>query len=193
MNKARLLPLLALTLAASACNRAAPPPLEGARIGGDFTLTDEDGHRSGTARFAGQYRLVYFGYTFCPDVCPVDEQVLMKGLKAFEASDPERASRVAPIFITLDPARDTPAVLRQWTDAFHPRLVGFTGSEAEIDTVAKQYAIYFKRQAPNAQGAYLVDHARMAVLFGPKGEPIALVSHDKDAATVAAELDRWVK
>lgn len=193
MNKARLLPLLALTLAASSCNRAVPPPLEGARIGGDFTLTDEDGHRSGTARFAGQYRLVYFGYTFCPDVCPVDEQVLMKGLKTFEASDPVRASRVAPIFVTLDPVRDTPAVLRQWTDAFHPRLVGFTGSEAEIDKVAKQYAIYFKRQAPNAQGAYLVDHARMAVLFGPKGEPITLVSHDKDAATVAAELDRWVK
>jgi len=120
-------------------------------------------------------------------------QNLMKGLKLFGKEDAARAAKIVPLFITLDPVRDTPAVLRQWTAAFDPRLIGLTGSEADIDQVAKQFAVYFKRGTPNAQGAYLVDHARMALLFGPKGEPIALISQDKDGQTIAAELDRWVR
>ena len=193
MTKA-FISLLLSTLLVAGCNRpATPPPLEGATIGGDFTLIGESGQRVSSRAFDGDYRLIYFGFTFCPDVCPVDMQVLMKGLRLFEAQDADRARRVVPIFITVDPARDTPAVLRQWTDAFHPRLLGLTGSEAEIAAVAKDYAILFKRQDPNAQGAYLVDHARMAMLFGPKGEPIALIPQDKDGPAVAAELDRWVR
>jgi len=194
MNNHRLLiPLLALSLL-GACQRGMEkPPLEGAKIGGPFTLTSEDGTRIGSQMFEGKYRLIYFGYTYCPDVCPVDMQNLMKGLKLFGKEDAARAAKIVPLFITLDPVRDTPAVLRQWTAAFDPRLIGLTGSEADIDQVAKQFAVYFKRGTPNAQGAYLVDHARMALLFGPKGEPIALISQDKDGQAIAAELDRWVR
>ena len=108
------------------------PPLKGATMGGPFTLTDQNGRRVSDRDFAGKYRLVYFGYTFCPDVCPVDLQVIGAGLRRFEASDPARAARVQPIFITVDPARDTPAVLRQYVAAFHPRLIGLTGSAEEI-------------------------------------------------------------
>jgi protein SCO1/2 len=193
MNKARFLCLLGFALLAACSRPPEAPPLEGAAIGGPFTLTGEDGKPVKSSSFDGKYRLIYFGYTFCPDVCPVDMQTLMKGYKAFAKQDAERAARVVPLFITLDPARDTPDVLRQWTDAFDPHLIGLTGTPAQIDAVARQFAIYFKRDAPDKDGAYLVDHARMALLMGPKGEPIALIAHDKDAAAVAAELDRWVR
>ncbi len=193
MNKA--FPLISiLFVLTSACSRPVEtPPLEGAAIGGPFTLTGETGQPVENSSFDGRYRLVYFGYTFCPDVCPTDMQTLMKGYQEFEKEDAIRAAKVVPLFITLDPVRDTPAVLTQWTDAFDPHLIGLTGTEKQIDKVAKQFAIYFKREKPDAEGAYLVDHARMALLLGPQGEPIALIPQDKDAKSVAAELDRWVR
>ncbi len=194
MTKAFLAPSLLFALLASACDKPVEtPPLAGAALGGAFTLTDETGARSSSSRFDGQYRMVYFGYTFCPDICPVDMQVLMKGFALFEQRDPERAAKVTPIFISVDPARDTPEVIRQWTDAFHPRLIGFTGKAAEIADVAKDYGIYYKAQAANASGAYLVDHARLSTLFDPTGAPIVLLPHDQTAEAVAAELDRWVR
>jgi protein SCO1/2 len=192
MNKALL--LLAGLLALAGCNRASEaPPLEGAAIGGPFTLVGENSQPVQSSSFDGKYRLIYFGYTFCPDVCPTDVQILMKGYQLFEKRDAKRAAEIVPIFITLDPARDTPDVLKKWTDAFDPHLIGLTGTVPQIDGVAKQFAVYFKRERPNKDGAYLVDHARMALLMGPKGEPIALIPQDKDAQAVAAELDRWVR
>lgn len=185
--------LAALALAVACSPARETPPLEGAAIGGPFTLTGEDGRPVSSSAFDGKYRLIYFGYTFCPDICPNDMQNLMQGLQKFRKQDAKRGGEIVPVFITLDPARDTPSALRQWTDAFDPTLVGLTGSSADIDKVAKQFAVYFKREAPDANGAYLVDHARMAILFGPKGEPLALLSQDKDAATIAGELDRWVR
>lgn len=188
---------LAFGLALGGCQQmqqqAGPPPLQGATMGGPFTLTDQNGRRVSNRDFAGKYRLVYFGYSFCPDVCPVDLQVLGAGLRQLEQQDPEKAAKVQPIFITVDPARDTPAVLREYVTNFHPRLIGLTGSEAEIDQVARAYAIHFQRERPNAQGAYLVDHTRFVVLYGPNGEPIAIVPHDQGAAGVATELERWVR
>jgi len=193
MNKARFFMLLAFATIVACSRPTEEPPLQGAAIGGPFTLTGESGKPVSSSSFDGKYRMIYFGYTFCPDVCPTDMQTLMKGYQQFGKQDPERAAKIVPLFITLDPARDTPAVLTQWTEAFDPRLIGLTGTPEQIDAVAKRFAVYFKREKPDAQGAYLVDHARMALLMGPKGEPIALIPQDKDAATVAAELDRWVR
>ncbi len=202
MNNSHFPILAALSLAIlaplSACNSGQSqsqeqPPLAGAAIGGPFTLTGENGEKVSSDQFAGKYRLIYFGYTFCPDICPVDTQLLMQGLDQFSRESPELAEKIVPIFITLDPARDTPAVLKEWTDAFHPRLIGLTGSEDEVAAVAKQFAIYYKRGEDTPGGGYLVDHARMSLLLGPDGEPITLLSHDRDGATVAQELKRWVK
>jgi protein SCO1/2 len=195
---ARLLaPLvLGLALLIGACQQGAqsgPPPLEGATMGGPFTLTNQDGRRQSDTDFAGKYRLVYFGYTYCPDVCPVDMQVIGAGLRRFEEQDRARAERVQPIFITVDPARDTPEVLRAFVRNFHPRLIGLTGSEAEIANVARAYAVHYNRETPNAQGAYLVDHTRIVVLYGPNGEPVAIIPHDQGADGAAAELARWVR
>src|SRR3954471_10194340 len=196
-SASRPLPSFALLLArilAGCSSASARPPLEGVHMGGPFTLTDQNGHRVSDRDFAGKYRLIYFGYTFCPDVCPVDMQVIGAGLRRFEAQDSARAARVQPIFISVDPARDTPAVLRQFVAAFHPRMIGLTGTEAEIAQVAREYLISYQRAAPSAGGGgYMVNHTRMAVLYGPEGQPIAIIPTDQGPDGVAAELGRWVR
>ena len=184
--------LLALILAGCR-GHAGPPPLEGATMGGPFMLRSHEGGRMSEAALSGKYRLVYFGFTFCPDVCPIDLQTIGAGLRAFERDAPDRAAKVQPLFITVDPARDTPEVLARYVAAFHPRLIGLTGSEAEIARVARAYGVYFRRGEPAADGGYSVDHTRMAVLYGPEGEPIAIVPHDRGPDGVAAELARWVR
>ncbi|MGZ8345889.1 MAG: SCO family protein [Allosphingosinicella sp.] len=139
---ARLALLLVLSLAAAGCQSdRAPPPLDGATMGGDFTLTDQNGRRVSEANFAGKYRLVYFGYAYCPDICPVDLQTIGAGLRQFETENPSLGPRVQPIFITVDPARDTPETLRTYVANFHPRLIGLTGSPEEIARVARAYGV----------------------------------------------------
>ncbi len=196
MNKTIPSLALALILAGSlaGCQKpVAEPPLAGARLGGSFTLTDQDGRTVTDAQFAGRYRLIYFGYTFCPDVCPTDMQTLMKGLKLFEAKSPSAAAKVQPIFITVDPARDTPAVLTQWVSAFHPRLIGLSGTPEQTAAVARKYAVIYQKVETPGTDAYLMDHTRTTVLFGPKGEPIALIPQDQTADAVATELAKWVQ
>ena len=183
----------ALSLAACSPTSGDSPPLQGATIGGPFTLTDQDGKRVSDRDFAGKYRLVYFGFTYCPDVCPVDLQLIGQGLRQFEKEDPARAAKLQPIFITVDPERDSPAVMKQYVAAFHPRLIGLTGSPEEIAAVVKRFGAYHMKGEVDDAGGYSVDHARTALLFGPQGEPIAIVPHDQGPGAVAAELERWVK
>jgi protein SCO1/2 len=184
--------LIALT--ASGCSPAAreAPPLEGARIGGPFTLTDQSGKRVSDTSFPGKYKLIYFGYTFCPDICPVDLQLIGRGLAAFEKSDPARAAKVQPIFITTDPQRDTPAVLKEYVSNFHPRLIGLTGTPDEIAAVAKGHGVYYSKRESSGMSDYLVDHVRVAILFDPQGKPIVIVPHDQGLEGVTRELDKWV-
>jgi len=185
---------LAIALLLAACGgRVEAPPLEGATMGGAINLIGGDGQRVPDSRFAGQYRIVYFGFTFCPDVCPVDLAMIGAGLRRFEQSDSTRAARVTPIFITVDPARDTPQVAQAYAARFHPRIVALSGSEEEIAQVARRYAIYYQRQPPAPGGGYLVDHSRQIVLYGPEGQPIAILPHDQGVDAFVAELQRWVR
>lgn len=163
-------------------------------MGGPLNLIGGDGQRVPDSRFAGRYRIVYFGFTFCPDVCPVDLALIGAGLRRFEAQDAARAERVVPIFITVDPARDTPAVVRAYAARFHPRIVALTGSDEEIAQVARRYGVMYQRQQPaQPGGAYLVDHSRYVVLYGPEGQPITILPHDQGPDAFAAELARWVR
>ena len=192
---ARLAPLL-LAVALVACQRdPGPPPLEGARLGGPFTLTDHNGRRVSDRDFADKYRLVYFGFASCPDVCPIDLQAIGAGLSLFEQRDAGRAARVQPLFFTVDPARDTPEQLRRYVTQFHPRLIGLTGSEAEIDAVARAYGIVIQRGQPSRPGAndYLVDHSRYIILYAPDGRPLVIVPHEQGPEGIADELGRWVR
>jgi protein SCO1/2 len=192
-------PLAALLLALlplGGCGKAPSqqPPLAGAAIGGPFALTDQDGKAVTDKDFAGRYRAVYFGYSFCPDVCPTTLQVLMQGYHAFAKDSPDNAARLVPIFISIDPDRDTPAVLKQYVAAFGPELKGLTGSPAEIAKVAKEYAVSYGKEPP-AKGAtgYLMDHSSVVVLFGPDGQPIAMVPTDQGARAVTDTLAQWVR
>ena len=182
-----------LLIAGCGQSQSAQPPLAGANLGGAFALTGEDGRIVRDGDFKGKYRLVYFGYTFCPDVCPVDVQKLMLGLKAFEKRDGALAAKVQPLFITVDPERDTPQVLTQFTDAFHPRLIGLTGSLKDIAAIAESYGVYFQKAPGGTAGAYLVDHSRSATLYGPDGAPIAFIDEEGSPPEIASELGRWVK
>ena len=185
--------IFSLTACGGSAPDAGPPPLKGARMGGAFSLINQDGKTTTDKDFAGKYRLIYFGYTFCPDICPVDAQLMGQALTLFEKEDRARAAKLVPIFISVDPARDTPTVVKQFVSNFHPRMVGLTGSVAQIDEMAQRYGVAFMREKPNAQGAYLVNHARMIVLYGPQGEPIAIMPQGDDPKAIVAELSRWVR
>jgi protein SCO1/2 len=193
--KPRFLPLLLLLgLLLAACSAGgSEPPLKGAAIGGPFTLTGPAGRQFSDTSFRGRYRILYFGFSNCPDVCPTDLLQIGQGLRSFEKKDPARAARVQPIFITVDPERDTPAVLKQYVAAFHPRLIGLTGTPAQIADVAKKYAIYYSKQPVQGAAGYTMNHSRIAYLFGPEGEPIAILPQEDGAEAIAAELDRWVR
>lgn len=167
--------------------------LSGSSLGGPFALIDQDGKPRTDKDFAGKYRLMYFGYTFCPDICPTDVALVAKGLKAFEAKAPERAARVQPIFVTVDPERDDPASLKAFVSAFHPRLVGLTGTPAAIDAAKKSFGIYSRKVETSDPANYLVDHFAVIYLFGPNGEPIAFLQHGSTAAEVTAMLEAHVR
>lgn len=192
----RVLPLAAL-VALSACNAApapsGPPPLEGARIGGPFLLTAQNGRPFSDRALAGKWRVMYFGYTYCPDVCPVDMANITTGLRAFEKSDPARAARVVPVFVTVDPERDTPEALRRFVSNFHPRTIALTGDPATIAAVGKAFAVYAAKRDGATPGSYLMDHSRQVYLMDGEGKPVALVPADESGEAVAATLAKWVK
>ena len=198
--------LLLMTAMLAACNAssdapAAAPPLAGAKIGGPFTLIDQDGKTIRDTDFAGQYRLVYFGYSYCPDICPVDLQKLMRGLAAFEKSDPARGAKITPMFVTVDPERDTPAALKPFVSRYHPRLIGLTGTPDQIAAVAKAYVVTYNKVPGSAPDRYLMAHSQLAFLMDPAGKPLALLPLDDPSTEadegapdkVAADLAKWVK
>ncbi len=183
-------------LALSACTATSPPakpPLEGARIGGAFTLTDQNGQAVTDRSFAGKYRIMYFGYTFCPDVCPTDVQAIGAAVKQLETSDPALAAKIVPVFVTVDPARDTPAVLKQFVSAFHPRMVGLTGTPEAIERIKTEYAVYSSKGDASPGGGYLVNHSRQAYLMGPDGKPLALLPQEQGPDAVVTEIKRWAR
>lgn len=200
MTKPSLVFFSLAVLALGACTPAAPAPetelagtaLEGAAIGGPFTLSDKDGKPVTWDQFKGQYRIVYFGFTFCPDACPMDVGAMMQGYNRFAKSHPSLAAEVQPIFITIDPARDTPARVGEFTAAFSPRLIGLTGTQDQVDGAVKAFKVYAARGKETA-GGYLMDHSRQAYLMDREGKPLVALAIDKGPDAVAADLALMVK
>jgi protein SCO1/2 len=187
--------LIAGALALSGCDAFAPapePPLAGAAIGGDFALTNSKGETVRWGDFAGKYRIVYFGYAFCPDICPTDMQRVAQGLKVLKAEDADKAAKITPIFITIDPERDTRQVVGEFAAAFSPDIVGLTGTPEQIAATAKTFKVFFAKGEPVEGGGYLMDHSNIVYLFGPDGAPLATLPVDQGPDAVAAELDKWV-
>jgi cytochrome oxidase Cu insertion factor (SCO1/SenC/PrrC family) len=158
-----------------------------AMIGGPFELTDHTGKRVSDRDYRGKYMLVFFGFTLCPDVCPTGLQVIAAALDKLGP----KAEAITPIFISLDPARDTPAQLASYVQSFHPRLVGLTGTQAEIDAVAKAYRVYAKRvDDPKSTAGYTIDHSTFIYVMGPDG---SYVTHFTHATPVDAMVARLAK
>ena len=192
-NKPIAATLLGLVLALTGCDaNVEPPPLAGSTIGGDFELVDSAGETVRFSDFEGQYRIVYFGFAYCPDICPTDVQRMTQGLAKFAQTNPDDAARVQPIFISVDPARDSGDVLDEFTSAFSEDLIGLTGTPEQLKAAADAFKVFYSRGEDTSDGGYLMNHSTITYLFGPAGEPIATLPTDQGADAVAAELAKWV-
>lgn len=155
-----------------------------ALVGGPFTLTDQTGKRVTDQDFRGQFLLLFFGYTNCPDVCPTALQIMAAALDKLGAN----ARRITPVLISVDPDHDTPALLASYVASFHPRLIGLTGSPAEIDAVTRAYRVYVKKVSdPKSTTGYSIDHSSIIYVMGPDGKYLAHFTH---ATTPEAMADR---
>ena len=154
-----------------------------AAVGGPFTLTDQNNATRSDKDFRGRYMLVFFGYTNCPDVCPTLLGVMDDALGKLGA----KANAVAPIFITTDPERDTPTVLKRYFQAFGAKFVGLTGSNGAIMKVAREYRVYIKK-VPLKDGNYAVDHSSTIYLMGPNGQFITFYDETTGPDAMAADL-----
>ena len=132
-------------------------------LGGPFTLVSGDGETMTSAEVITEPTLIYFGYTYCPDVCPLDVDRNAAAIEILE----ERGQSVTPVFITIDPARDTPEVVRDFAEAMHPRMIGLTGSNEQVAVASKAYRTYYKAHPP-VDGEYRVDHSTFSYLVTPK-------------------------
>jgi len=155
----------------------------GLSFGGPFELVDQDGRTRTDTDFRGRFMLVFFGYTFCPDICPLDLSVMADALDRLGP----KGELVQPVFVSIDPARDTPAVLKDYVGLFHPRLVGLTGGEPQVRAVARAYRVHRRKVVTDAgrPDDYLVDHGSLAYLMGPDGGFLTLVPHGTDAGRMA--------
>ncbi len=161
-----------------------------ALIGGPFELTSHDGKRVRDAKYRGKLMLVYFGFTYCPDICPAGLQVISAALDNIGA----QSDKVAPLFITVDPERDTPEQLKSYVSSFHPSLTGLTGSAADISAAAKAYRVYYRKAQDPSLSEYTMDHTSFVYLMDDKGDFITHFPHavtpDKLAARLKAELEK---
>ena len=186
----RLVLLAAFALAA--CSPAEKPPLDGARIGGTFALQTAGDKTVTDKDFAEKYRVTYFGYTNCPDVCPTDMANLGRAIASFRKSHPA-APPVALIFVTVDPKRDTPEIAAKFAKAFLPDAVGLSGDQTAIDGVKKAFAVFSSIQPGGSPGSYLVDHSRTSYLLDRDGKPMAILPSEQSAEAVTKDLERWIR
>jgi protein SCO1/2 len=157
----------------------------GLGIGGPFTLRDSSGRTINDRDLRGHYVLLYFGYTYCPDVCPT---TLTEVTNAMAKLGP-KADRVQPVFITVDPERDTPQVMGDYTALFTPRLLGLTGTPEQIRTVAREYRVYYqKHRTGDGPGDYSMDHSSLLYLLGPDGRFITLIRADEPGDAIATDI-----
>lgn len=179
---------VAVTLIATHDRRQPPAP---SAIGGHFSLIATDGSTVTDKTYAGKWELVYFGYTFCPDACPTALSDMTLALEKLGS----RAAQVKPLFITVDPKRDTQLVMADYLKSFDPRIAGLTGSEAQTTATAAAYHVYVKPQSDGG-GDYLVDHSAYVYVMDPEGRFVDVIdgatSGDVMAAKVAENMDRYL-
>lgn len=156
----------------------------GVSLGGPFTLTDQNGKQVTQADFRGKWMMLYFGYTYCPDVCPTELQMMANALQLL-GND---GKNLVPVFVTVDPARDTPQVLDRYLKLFSDRFVGLTGSARQIADIAREYRVYYAKVTPKDSSTYLMNHSSFIYLVGPDGRFRALFQGGIAPAELARQL-----
>lgn len=191
-TRLRILFLALIALAAAVAVTATMLLMDGksgstskARIGGPFTLTNQDGKTVTDADFHGRYLVLFFGFTNCPDVCPTTLQLLADTLKA----SPDLADKLTVALISVDPERDTPETIKQYVQYFDPRFQGLTGTPEQIGKVLKEYGVYAKKvPLPDSALKYTMDHSAFIYLYGPNGDFITAIDPALKPADLAAKL-----
>ena len=159
----------------------------GSGIGGPFALVNQDGRKVSDKDFAGAPFLVFFGFTHCPDICPTTLHEASEVLRALGNS----ADKLRVAFITVDPDRDTPDALKNYLSSFDPHIVGLTGSQAEVDGVAKAYRAYY-RKVPLKDGSYTMDHTALVYLMDKRGNFVGSFNVKRSPQEAAKELNRYL-
>jgi protein SCO1 len=158
-----------------------------ALVGGPFSLVGTDGKTVTDADFRGRYMVIFFGFTHCPDICPAELQVIAQALDKLG----DKGKKVVPVFITLDPARDTPQVMGEYVKSFGPNFVGLTGSPEAIAAAAKSYRVaYAKVENKESASDYSVDHSALVYLMDPEGKYVTHFSFGTSADDMAEKLDK---
>ena len=163
-----------------------------ALIGGPFELTDQNGQVRTAADFQGRHMLIYFGYTFCPDICPTSLLSMTQALDLLGEEHAAAAKKIAPIFITIDPDRDTVEALAAYAPSFHENLVALTGSADQVAEAAKAYRVFYRKHEDDGSGDYLVDHSSYVYLMGPEGGYVSHFAHTAQADEIAAGLRKYL-
>lgn len=155
-----------------------------AQIGGPFTLTDQNGKTVTQDTFKGQYKLVFFGFTYCPVICPTE---LQRTQKVMDGLGPI-AEKIQPIFITVDPERDTPARIKEYLASFHPKQIGLTGTQEQINAAMQAYRIYANKVEMGTKDNYMFDHSAYSYLMGPDDKLISIFSTKDTAEKIIEEI-----
>ena len=158
-------------------------------IGGPFTLIDGDGKTVTDAEFAGKWTLIYFGYTHCPDACPT---ALQDMANARDMLDPAQRQKVDLVFITIDPERDTPAVMKDYVSNFAAPITALTGSADQIAKAAREYRVYYAKHPTDGDFGYEMDHSSVIYVMNPGGDFVANFTHETPPAQIATKLKTLV-
>ena len=153
-------------------------------FGGAFTLTNHLGEAVTNKDFENQYRLIYFGFTYCPAICPTELQRINQVLKNLG----DIGKNIQPIFITVDPERDTVGAMKSYVGLFHPRLIGLTGTQAQIDTIKKGYKVYSSKIQEENMTDYTVDHSSYIYFMGPNNTLIHLFKMDESVESITKKV-----
>ncbi|MDG1709464.1 MAG: SCO family protein [Emcibacteraceae bacterium] len=159
-----------------------------ALIGGPFSLTNHSGDAVSDQDFLGKYMIVYFGYTYCPDVCPMDLQIMADALR--ELSE-EQLEEINPVFVSIDPERDTVDVMAEYVGFFHPQMIGLTGTVEQVDRVKKEYRVYAAKADDTAD--YLVDHTSYTYFMDKDGNLLKHFNHGEDPTYMAQTMVSLMK
>lgn len=160
-----------------------------AMIGGPFSMVDQEGRTVTEETLKGKWSLIYFGYTYCPDVCPTSLSVMTQALDILE---PAVAAEVVPVFVSVDPERDTVEQLALYHESFHPSFLMLTGTPEQVRQTAKAYRVYYRKAENDSATEYLMDHSSITYLMNPEGEYATHFGHDVTPEGMADTLRKLV-